>query len=268
MRLDFQRRVALHTISILPEYRGHQYGLRQRRKIIETVASHGGAAALKSALPLKAGLNVALVIAVAYWKVELVSALAFSVCGVFWAIDIILVIFGAILILNTLETSGATDTIKRGFGALSTDRRTQVIIIAWMFGALIEVVAGCGAAILLIGITMVQLSANSGVNAAGIGSSPGQVGRKGFCAYLTVYRGFWSVHGWVERRILVYRYGASWGFIRFGYRPSSSYFVDSHPIKGILYYPTRRGTGSCRKNVPAAGATAHPVESRTIRARP
>ena len=41
--------LALHTISILPEYRGRQYGLRVTKKIIETVGSHCGAVVLKPA---------------------------------------------------------------------------------------------------------------------------------------------------------------------------------------------------------------------------
>jgi len=41
--------LALHTISILPGYRGRQYGLRVTRKIIETVGNHCGAVILKPA---------------------------------------------------------------------------------------------------------------------------------------------------------------------------------------------------------------------------
>ena len=41
--------LALHTISILPQYRGHQHGLLATRKIIETLGSHCGAVVLKPA---------------------------------------------------------------------------------------------------------------------------------------------------------------------------------------------------------------------------
>ena len=41
--------LALHTISILPEFRGRQYGLRVTRKIIETVGSRCGVVVVKPA---------------------------------------------------------------------------------------------------------------------------------------------------------------------------------------------------------------------------
>jgi hypothetical protein len=40
--------LALHTISILPQYRGHQHGLLATRKIIEALGSHCGAVVLNS----------------------------------------------------------------------------------------------------------------------------------------------------------------------------------------------------------------------------
>jgi len=54
------------------------------------------------------------------------------------------IIFGAILLLNTLKHSGAITTIKAGFNGISPDRRIQVIIIAWLFGSFIEGASGFG----------------------------------------------------------------------------------------------------------------------------
>ena len=67
--------------------------------------------ASKIALPI--GLGVAMIVAVFYWGVEVTNVLAFSLFGAFRAIDIILIILGAIVILNTLKASGAMDTISR-----------------------------------------------------------------------------------------------------------------------------------------------------------
>ena len=116
----------------------------------------------KIALPI--GLGVTATIAVLFWRVEPENVLAFSLYGIFRAMDIILILFGAIVILNTLKASGAMDTISRGFNAISPDRRVQVIIIAWMFGAFIEGVAGFGtpaalAAPLLAGLGFPPLAA-------------------------------------------------------------------------------------------------------------
>ena len=74
------------------------------------------------------------------------------------------IIFGAILILNTLKQSGAMETINHGFRGVTTDRRNQVIIIGWLIGAFIEGPAGFGtpaalAAPLLVGLGFPSLAA-------------------------------------------------------------------------------------------------------------
>jgi lactate permease len=59
-------------------------------------------------------------------------------------IAVLWIIFGAILLLNTLKHSGAITTIKTGFNGISPDRRVQVVIIAWLFGSFIEGASGFG----------------------------------------------------------------------------------------------------------------------------
>ena len=54
------------------------------------------------------------------------------------AASLLYIIFGAILLLNTLQESGAMKTIRQGFTDITPDRRVQVIIIAWLFGSFIE----------------------------------------------------------------------------------------------------------------------------------
>ena len=58
--------------------------------------------------------------------------------------SLLYIIFGAILLLNTLRESGGLKVIRAGFTSLSPDRRVQVIVIAWLFGAFIEGSAGFG----------------------------------------------------------------------------------------------------------------------------
>ena len=48
------------------------------------------------------------------------------------------------MLLNTLQQSGAINTIRQGFSDITPDRRIQVIIIAWLFGTFIEGSAGFG----------------------------------------------------------------------------------------------------------------------------
>ncbi|OEH91386.1 L-lactate permease [Bacillus solimangrovi] len=78
------------------------------------------------------------------WKVPFVQIAAASIEGIVVALTILWIVFGAILLLNTLKMSGAMDSIRSGFLGVTADRRVQVIIIAWLFGAFIEGAAGFG----------------------------------------------------------------------------------------------------------------------------
>lgn len=96
----------------------------------------------------KYALSIALVIALIcvyfIWDIDALRLSAYVVYGCLKALDIIIIIFGAILILNTLEVSGAMAVINRGFNNITTDRRIQVIIIGFGFVSFIEGAAGFG----------------------------------------------------------------------------------------------------------------------------
>ena len=94
------------------------------------------------AMPLSFG--TAIVLALAVWQVPAVQVLAASINGLIVALTLLYIIFGAILLLNTLQESGAIKTIRQGFTDITPDRRVQVIIIAWLFGSFIEGSAGFG----------------------------------------------------------------------------------------------------------------------------
>lgn len=78
------------------------------------------------------------------WGVPLVVATAASLRGAIIAVELLSIVFGAILLLNTLERCGAMDRIRQGLAAISEDRRVQVLLIAWFFGGFIEGAAGFG----------------------------------------------------------------------------------------------------------------------------
>jgi len=86
----------------------------------------------------------AVVIALGVWNMPIVDVAASTVEGLFLTFDLLLIIFGAILLLKTLERSGGVAAIRRSFHDISDDRRIQVIIIAWLFGSFIEGAAGFG----------------------------------------------------------------------------------------------------------------------------
>ena len=114
------------------------------------------------AMPLSFG--TAIILALAVWQVPAVQVLAASINGLIVALTLLYIIFGAILLLNTLQESGALKTIRKGFTDITPDRRVQVIIIAWLFGAFIEGSAGFGtpaavAVPLLVGLGFPGLAA-------------------------------------------------------------------------------------------------------------
>lgn len=80
-----------------------------------------------------------------------------SVLGALKALDIILIIFGAILLLNVLEKSGVLEVINGSFSKISSDRRIQTVILAWLFSGFIEGAAGFGAAAALTAPLLVGL---------------------------------------------------------------------------------------------------------------
>ncbi|MCK9257925.1 MAG: L-lactate permease [Sulfurospirillaceae bacterium] len=83
-------------------------------------------------------------IGVFVWDMTIVRVISSSLQGIVITISVLWIIFGAILLLNTLKHSGAITTIKAGFNSISPDRRVQVIIIAWLFGSFIEGASGFG----------------------------------------------------------------------------------------------------------------------------
>ncbi len=86
----------------------------------------------------------AVTIALGVWGMPLLDVAASTVQGLFLSFDLLWIIFGAILLLNTLERSGGVASIRRSFHGISDDRRVQVVIIAWLFGSFIEGAAGFG----------------------------------------------------------------------------------------------------------------------------
>jgi lactate permease len=87
---------------------------------------------------------VAAVLALFVWQVPGLQVVGATINGVVIALTLLYIIFGAILLLNTLQQSGAISAIRQGFTDISSDRRVQVIIIAWLFGSFIEGSAGFG----------------------------------------------------------------------------------------------------------------------------
>lgn len=82
---------------------------------------------------------------------------ASSFKGIFTAFEIILIVFGAVFLLDVMRKTGATNVIDGFMRKLSNDRRIQAIFIAWLFGSFIEGAAGFGTPAALAGPLMVAL---------------------------------------------------------------------------------------------------------------
>jgi lactate permease len=107
---------------------------------------------------------VAIVAGVVGWGMDLQWIAAATINGFITAIQILYIVFGAILLLYTLIETGAFDAISQGFVAISEDRRVQVVLLVFLLGSFIEGAAGFGtpAAIvapLLVGLGFPPLAA-------------------------------------------------------------------------------------------------------------
>ncbi len=109
----------------------------------------------RTAMPLAFLLTA--VIAWLGWEYPLREIAASSIQGLFITFDILYIIFGAILLLTLLKYSGAVTVIRRGFRAISPDRRVQVVVICWLFGSFIEGAAGFGTPAAIVAPLMVAL---------------------------------------------------------------------------------------------------------------
>ncbi|ELY96288.1 L-lactate permease [Natrialba taiwanensis] len=69
---------------------------------------------------------------------------AASIVGVMTALEILWIVFGALVLLYTLMQAGAFERINRGFATISDDRRVQVVLLGFLLATFIEGAAGFG----------------------------------------------------------------------------------------------------------------------------
>ena len=98
----------------------------------------------KSGVSLFAAWLASIVLALVFWGMGVGHVGAFTALGFLSSLHVILIVFSAIFLLNALIELRFIETIGNGLNRVTQDRRIQIIIIAWLFGALIEGAAGFG----------------------------------------------------------------------------------------------------------------------------
>lgn len=87
---------------------------------------------------------VVIILAVSVWGMNGQVIASSILQGVHKTLTILFILFGALVLLNTLRNTGAVDRINQGFQSISRDMRVQLIFVAFLFGSLIEGAAGFG----------------------------------------------------------------------------------------------------------------------------
>lgn len=100
---------------------------------------------------------VAAGIALLLWQMPAVAIAASTIQGLVITFEILYIIFAAILLLNVLQYSGAVGVIRSTFTGISSDRRVQVVIIAWLFGSFLEGASGFGTPAAIVAPLMVAI---------------------------------------------------------------------------------------------------------------
>jgi len=84
------------------------------------------------------------------WGMDWLRILSSASKGTFIAIEILLIVLGALLILESLKEKKLLLYIKEFFESISMDKRVHVVLIAWAFIFFLEGVAGFGAPIIIV----------------------------------------------------------------------------------------------------------------------
>jgi lactate permease len=78
------------------------------------------------------------------WSMPPTWLAAATISGFISAVEILWIVFGALVLLYTLMRSGAVDRINEGFASISEDRRVQVVLLGFFLATFLEGVAGFG----------------------------------------------------------------------------------------------------------------------------
>ena len=102
-----------------------------------------------------------LAIAIICWRMKFIDGITATVEGMAIALwPILLVIVAALFTYNLAVETKTMDVIKKMLSSITTDKRIQVLILAWGFGGFLEAVAGYGTAVAIPASILASLSFN------------------------------------------------------------------------------------------------------------
>lgn len=86
----------------------------------------------------------ALLVGFFVWNVPPAWLAAATIGGVITAVQILFIVFSALVLLYTMLRAGAFDVINRSLATISEDRRVQIVLLAFFFATFLEGAAGFG----------------------------------------------------------------------------------------------------------------------------
>ena len=102
-----------------------------------------------------------LAIAIICWRMKFIDGITATVEGMAIALwPILLVIVAALFTYNLAVETKTMDVIKKMLSSITTDKRIQVLILAWGFGGFLEAVAGYGTAVAIQASILASLGFN------------------------------------------------------------------------------------------------------------
>ncbi len=117
-----------------------------------------GGVRVKAQWAALSGLLVSLVVAVVGFAMPPGQAVLAATHGaVFGLFPILWIVVNALWVYNMTVATGHFDVLRRSFGALSSDSRTQAILVAFCFGGLLEALAGFGAPVAITAVMLIAL---------------------------------------------------------------------------------------------------------------
>ncbi len=103
-------------------------------------------------------LGVAIVVAVVVYSMPAGQAFDSGAEGAaFGLFPIMWIVVNALWIYNMSDATGHFAMLRRAFGEISDDKRVQVVVIAFCFGALLEALAGFGTPVAICGVMLMGI---------------------------------------------------------------------------------------------------------------